>query len=64
MIKTKLKALLPEDGMETLEWVSLMAVMLLLGAAAYVYISGGIGVVIDHIATILDRFIAGYAAGW
>jgi hypothetical protein len=53
-----------EDGAETVEWLGLAAVVVVLIGAVALYISGAGQGIIDALRDLINSMIAGFAQGW
>jgi hypothetical protein len=53
-----------EEGAETVEWLGLAAVVVVLIGAVALYISGAGQGIIDALRDLINSIIAGFAQGW
>ena len=53
-----------ERGVETVEYLGLGAVVVILGGGVFLYVSGGISQITAQLGALMERIIAGFAQGW
>lgn len=53
-----------EAGAETVEYLGLSAIVVVLGGAVYLFVTGGIGQITAQIGRIMADIINGMAQGW
>lgn len=53
-----------ERGVETVEYLGLGAIVVVLGGAVFLYVAGGISQITGLIGALIGRIIAGFAQGW
>jgi hypothetical protein len=58
------RALHGEKGVETVEYLGLGAIVVILGGAVYLYVAGGISQITTLIGALIERILAGFAQGW